>query len=179
MNDPVPVFLQHDFPVQFRRESGGRLQINPEAVKQLNIHKQISPDSTEAGGILLGRYVKESTDIVIDSVTQPSVSENRTRNGYYRTSSHHQAFLNDSWKRSNGVLTYLGDWHTHPQRKPIPSVTDMDNWNNRLEKDYFTESLFFLILGTQEISIWEGKKSCNDLQELRRILWPAKKYHLL
>lgn len=162
---------ENDVPSQYRRKSGGILQINPCAIAKLEFHRQISKKSTEAGGILLGRYIKNSADIVIDFITEPSDDECRTRLTYFRTSSHHQAFLDYSWNLSEGVLTYLGDWHTHPQCRPVPSSVDLRNWHNRLEKDIFTESLFFLILGMKEIRIWEGKGKRTGLEELERVLW--------
>lgn len=172
MNYPDWYIPQNEFPLQYKRESGGILQINPGVVTRIIIHKQISIHSTEAGGVLLGRYIKNTEDVVIDLITEPSNDEHRTRLAYFRTSPHHQALLDDSWTQTAGELTYLGDWHTHPQCKPVPSLVDKENWHDRLEKDIFTESLFFLILGSQEIRIWEGKNNSIRLDELERIVWP-------
>ncbi len=66
------------------------------------------------------------------------------------------------WAASHGTQTYLGLWHTHPESDPTPSTTDLRDWRQACRKDrYFGERLFFLIVGTSTIGVWQGDRNGN------------------
>jgi len=46
---------------------------------------QSSPDSLEAGGFLLGRYLERGVDLVVDFVTVPQPNDIRARTEFFRS----------------------------------------------------------------------------------------------
>ena len=50
-------------------------------------------------------------------------------------------------------MDYLGEWHTHPERAPIPSAIDRNEW--KVIAAARTTPMLFLILGTMGLP-WLG-----------------------
>ncbi|GAX38908.1 hypothetical protein NIES3585_49600 [Nodularia sp. NIES-3585] len=114
----------------------------------------------EAGGVLIGRFIRDSADIVIDEVTVPMSGDRKRRFNFWRSRQPHQQVLDKSWLESGGTSTYLGEWHTHPENIPVPSDTDIKNWQDRLKKDIFNgDTLFFIIIGIKILRVWDGSKT--------------------
>ncbi len=153
----------------FYRPAGGRLKIADFALKQMLSYRQIKVTNKEAGGVLLGRLLIDSQDIVIDEVTEPMQGDKRSRFAFYRAKRRHQHIINQRWQESNGTTIYLGEWHTHPERIPTPSMIDMTDWRRKLTVDRFENDLFFLILGTVEAKMWTGSKRCGLLEQLNNM----------
>jgi integrative and conjugative element protein (TIGR02256 family) len=75
--------------------------------------------------------------------------------------------VNRSWDQSSGTTNYLGEWHTHPEVDPSPSGTDLKNWSRILKGvDTDLDSLFFLIVGSENIRAWEGTREGLGIVEL-------------
>lgn len=53
----------------YRALPAGTLYLAPDAVQQMLSHRQFGVRSREAGGVLLGRHLKDVADIVVDKVT--------------------------------------------------------------------------------------------------------------
>lgn len=140
--------------MQFTVTEEQRLIITAAAVKRLRAYAQHNPRQAEAGGALLGRLLLGSDDIVIDDITVPQRSDRRTRTSFFRSRRHEEIAL-DKWRASQGTLAYLGLWHTHPERDPVPSFIDRRDWDKAVARDAFAgERLFFIIVGTERIRVW-------------------------
>ena len=51
----------------------------------------------------------------------------------------------------------MGVWHTHPQRIPIPSAIDWEDWRATMQEDKTgCQYVFFFIAGTDELRVWVG-----------------------
>lgn len=152
----------------FALSNGGKLKITPEAFQRISEFIQIEPQHSEAGGVLLGRLIKDSKNIVIDRVSIPMVADKRTRFSFLRNAKIHQRIIDKAWKESSGTCNYLGEWHSHPESYPTPSGVDLKNWRNRLIQDtYFSRYLYFLILGIKEFYIWEGDRRTSKFKKLK------------
>ncbi|WP_204103268.1 MULTISPECIES: Mov34/MPN/PAD-1 family protein [Spirulina sp. CCY15215] len=139
------------------KSDGGKLEISLPALSQMLKFRQNRCWKSEAGGVLMGRYIRESLDVVIDDVTIPMRGDRRKRFNFFRDRDRHQRAINQAWQESDGTTHYLGEWHTHPEKVPIPSPSDRANWNRHLQQDIFSgDTLFFIIVGTESIGIWEG-----------------------
>ncbi|BAZ18985.1 hypothetical protein NIES4071_108700 (plasmid) [Calothrix sp. NIES-4071] len=139
---------------------GGKLEISSHALSQMLAYVQNTRCKPEAGGVLIGRYIASSFDIIIDEVTVPMKGDRMQRYRFQRARKRHQQVLDQTWLSSGGTSNYLGEWHTHPEDVPTPSNTDIKNWQRHLKYDTFNaENLFFIIIGIQNIQIWEGSKS--------------------
>jgi integrative and conjugative element protein (TIGR02256 family) len=141
----------------FRRANGAVVKLDAEALARLSCFRQAEPWRNEAGGVLLGRRILGSEDVVIDEVTTPMPGDHRTRVTFHRGQARHQQVIDARWSESLGTCQYLGEWHTHPEPCPVPSRVDMVDWCRRLGEDRFEgESLFFIIVGIDEVGAWEG-----------------------
>ncbi len=135
---------------------GGKLEISIRALTQMREFVQDAPYKREAGGVLLGRYIRESLDIVVDEVTVPMWGDRRGWFNFFRARRPHQKAIDRAWQESGGTTTYLGEWHTHPECVPTPSPTDLKDWERQLKKDVFDgDSLYFIIIGIDSLRIWE------------------------
>ncbi|MHA7630202.1 Mov34/MPN/PAD-1 family protein [Corallococcus sp. M7] len=153
----------------FRRAGGGVLKVSPEVLARLDSFRQLEPFQTEAGGVLLGRRIQGCDDIVIDEVTTPMAGDSRARLRFHRAPSQHQSVIDARWAESQGTCHYLGEWHTHPEPDPTPSRVDVEGWGRRLKKDRFEgSSLFFLIVGMEQVAIWEGFRERRLIVQLQR-----------
>ena len=137
-------------------EPSGKLLIPENVSIQFNSFRQNDPDDLEAGGILLGHLYENKPDIVIDEITIPLPRDSRKRKGFYRSIEHHKEAVR-RWKQSGGTCLYLGLWHTHPEPTPIPSPTDIEDWNKAINFGEFEgNNLFFIIVGTDNTCCWQG-----------------------
>lgn len=151
----------------FRNALGHGFKLVQDVVMQLQNYSQLENDNHEAGGVLLGRYILESSDVVVDQITEPTLSDLRSRFGFTRNTEGHQELVSQAWHESEGTCHYLGEWHTHPELKPMPSRVDVTNWK-RLLSCYRADSdpLYFVIVGMTTIAVWQGHKRPIKLEPL-------------
>lgn len=142
------------------------LYIRPEALKKMSRYKQVERNSTEGGGILIGRILEEDGNYIIDDVTEPMPSDRRKRTRFSRKPDGHQEYFNEVWSREKGRCFYLGEWHTHPENTPTPSYIDKKDWSRLIKMEYESGCLFFIIIGIEEIKVWYGAE--DEIIELKR-----------
>ncbi|MGG6268512.1 Mov34/MPN/PAD-1 family protein [Leptolyngbya sp. AN03gr2] len=143
-------------PLIFQKTDGGKLEIGLKALTKMLRYRQKSESRKEAGGVLMGRYIRDCLDVVIDDVTTPMSKDRRTRFSFFRNQEQHQQILDNVWQASLGTTHYLGEWHTHPEAVPTPSPADLADWQKHLCSDIFSGStLFFIIVGIESLQTWE------------------------
>ncbi|MBP2546256.1 integrative and conjugative element protein (TIGR02256 family) [Acinetobacter guillouiae] len=79
-----------------------------------------------------------------------------------RISKHHQETVDTAFQNSDGTYQYLGEWHTHPEDAPTPSMTDYSSWNKNLSAK---EPLILIIVGRTQF--WVGKKINQKIEVLK------------
>lgn len=150
----------------FRVTPSRRLIFAPGAIEQLQSFAQKRWWSTEAGGVLLGRHLLDSHDVVVDEVTTPQDSDRRSRFSFFR-SKRHEALARERWQEQSSTMAYLGLWHTHPQADPTPSGEDRADWAQAVARDAFEgDRLYFPIVGTRHIRVWTLSR-CGVFMELK------------
>lgn len=150
----------------FYRSSGAAVKIAPPALATMLSFRQTTATAKEAGGILLGRYIIDCQDVVVDEATTPTRSDRRARFTFHRDATPHQRIIDERWHASQGRFHYLGEWHTHPETSPTPSSVDLADWRRRLRTDRFdADSLLFVIVGTRDLRMWEGRE--HEIRELK------------
>lgn len=142
----------------FARPDGTRFEISADAWRAMRGFAQHDTDAAEAGGVLLGRHLRDGSAIIVDAVTVPMDGDRRGRARFDRARHHHQQAIDEAWRASDGTCTYLGEWHTHPESIPTPSRVDLSDWRRRLRSDRYTEPLFFVVVGTTAVKAWEGRR---------------------
>lgn len=145
-----------------RVQGGGRIEFKGRAMERMRRHVQADPASLEAGGILIGRRIIDSNDIVVDAVTEPAPQDRRGRLRFHRLPQGHQQILDKAWVSSGGVAAYLGEWHTHASKRALPSAVDRANWR-RLSR-LSGEPLLFVILATSETGCWCAGQRCETYE---------------
>lgn len=93
------------------------------ARKLHQLRERSLPDET--GGVVLG-YVdqKRSTIQLVDTLPAPVDSE-ASATGFTRGTAGLREALAEAGTRTAGIVGYLGEWHSHPRRKPAtPSAED-------------------------------------------------------
>lgn len=152
----------------FQRPNGGSVALTKKVVKDLTRFTQTRSSDPESGGILLGRELVDSSDIVIDKITEPTREDKRSRFSFFRTKKTAQKKVDRLWKKSRGTCVYLGEWHTHPEDFPTPSGTiDLPEWARIAKEAHFEQDfLLFLIVGRKRINAWELSKVDRTLSKL-------------
>jgi integrative and conjugative element protein (TIGR02256 family) len=81
----------------------------------------------ETGGVLLGYFDMTNEAVyVVDALPAPSDSQ-RGSGEFIRGVEGLEAVVEEANRRTGKVVTYVGEWHTHPRGvAPLPSVWDVD-----------------------------------------------------
>jgi integrative and conjugative element protein (TIGR02256 family) len=145
--------------VRYVRTSGGHIEFSAPALVSLAQTRQIDDVSPEGGGVLLGRLVVNTDDVVIDEITFPGPEDVRARYSFRRSPNSAQPRVVSAWQESTGTKIYLGDWHSHPEDHPNPSWVDRRDWNRVLKRAVYEQAfLLFVIVGRRSIHLWEGRR---------------------
>ncbi len=121
-------------------------------------------DNYEAGGMLIGSIVVNSNEIEINDYTEPLKEDSSNRLSFKRSDKHNE-ILYRKWRESNYIKLYLGEWHTHPQEIPRPSLIDITSWKMLLSKSNTeSEILIFIIIGISSVEIWIGDKKSKKVK---------------
>ena len=131
-----------------------RLVIVEGALQQMQAFAQRHWWNCEAGGVLLGRHLLDSHDVVVDEVSTPQSGDRRGRFSFFR-SSRHEVVARQRWLEQERTSAHLGLWHAHPESDPTPSSVDRRDWHQAVSADKFEgDRLFFPIVGTRSIRVW-------------------------
>jgi integrative and conjugative element protein (TIGR02256 family) len=155
----------------FENKQGHKFEISSSVIEQMVHFIQNFPDRSEAGGVMLGRFIINSKDVVVDKITAPMKGDIKSRFRFFRSKYPHQARIDEEWTTSCGTCNYLGEWHTHPEPTPAPSLCDMSDWKKKLLLDSFdSDFLFFVIVGTEQINAWQGIRKKLSINQLTPII---------
>lgn len=160
----------------YRVTPNKRLIIVEYAIEQMQAFTQHRWWDREAGGVLMGRHLLDSHDVVVDEVSTPQDTDRRGRCNFFR-SRKHELVARQRWLQQQNTSAYLGLWHTHPERNPTPSGVDRNDWRQAVANDtYEGDRLFFPIVGTHCIHVWtlsrrgsfrelklEEKNACKEI----------------
>lgn len=100
----------------------------------------------ETGGFLLGHRREGSIEVV--SYTSEQTGDHATPTSFIRASPAHEKEIKAQWKATEGQLSAVGDWHSHPWGDGSPSSTDRRAWKTLIRA--WDRPIFALILGEQD-----------------------------
>jgi integrative and conjugative element protein (TIGR02256 family) len=86
--------------------------------------RQVNDAQAEAGGIVLGQVSTDERRIFVNRASTPSRYDRRWPFGFQRNRHWAQQIVEYEHYNSGGCNTYLGEWHTHPAERAIPSYRD-------------------------------------------------------
>ncbi len=127
-------------------DSAEILELSNSVIAHLTKYQQLNEHQPEAGGQLFGHF-KDDTTVVIKA-TGPRKSDRRQRFSFRpnRKAERLEVF----WLHRKG-FHYVGDWHTHPQKIPTPSATDIESMTDSFSKSKHQLTGFtMVIVGTAE-----------------------------
>ncbi len=159
--------------MKFARPGGGTVEVAMRALALIDLKRQREIGSSEAGGLLLGRTIRDSKDVIIDTVSLPQALDRMSRFRFVRARRPAQRLVTRTWEESEGVRNYLGEWHTHPEDSPTPSFVDISDWK-RIAAEVQSEhaSLLFLIAGRVELRLWEACRKTFKISGLTIVSAP-------
>lgn len=121
-----------------------RIVVHQSVIDDLKAFRQIGNSDIEACGILLGRLYEGAIEVT--QYTPPQLSDERTRYSYVRSRTGHLEIATKIWEESNGLVGYVGEWHTHPESQPLPSSKDIIEAKKIAKANL--EKLLAIVIGT-------------------------------
>lgn len=154
------------YHLEWAVESKGILMVmSEEVVQTFSQFVQNDIKKTEAGGIILG--VRRHDHFEIVKVTTPTEFDKRSRAHWSRSDKLHSKIAEEMWRESKGEITYLGEWHTHPEIKPSPSFVDIEEWKKLCGKCHIRAGYIMVIVGISDL--WCGVAQKNTLLPMIKI----------
>lgn len=149
-----------------RYRERARVRVAKASLRSLYAARQLKTSDPESGGLLLGRLVHDSQNVVIDEVTFPVRRDKQSRFRFLRSRQPAQERVDAAWRESSQTRIYLGEWYSHPEDDPSPSGHDLKNWRQIVTDAAFdAEQLLFVIVGRRRIRMWTVTLS-GALEEL-------------
>lgn len=105
----------------------------------------------ESGGILLGTVHERG--ILVTLATKPTRWDRQFRYLFERLPFVHRAVARRQWKSSEGLVRYIGEWHTHPQDIPTPSGIDVEEWGKLANQRADKRPLLAVIVGRKGLHV--------------------------
>lgn len=122
--------------------SGKKIIFAQNVLDIFSTYRQYDEKRGEAGGILLGEMNDEN--ILVTKVSFPNKYDQSSRYGFLRKKETAQLLVDYEFLNSHGKTVYLGEWHTHPENDPKPSLQDISMIENQYENN--ATGLDFLLL---------------------------------
>jgi integrative and conjugative element protein (TIGR02256 family) len=135
----------------WRIKEDSYLQISPAVLDIFGKYAQVNCELPESGGILLGYVRGNHLDIV--EATEPTKNDKRERFFFLRRKSGHQNIASQRWVESGGRVRYLGEWHTHPESIPNPSILDLQEWESSAKRRADKRPQVGLIVGFDALHV--------------------------
>lgn len=105
----------------------------------------------EAGGILLG--FRRGPHFEVVKATPPSARDERRRASFVREPDVHQELAIRAWRASRGIMDHIGEWHTHSESTPSPSLIDMGEWAKVARRRRPSAPMLGIIVGTRSLYV--------------------------
>jgi integrative and conjugative element protein (TIGR02256 family) len=80
----------------------------------------------ETGGFLIGE--RRGPHIQVTGLTKQGRGDIATCTSFERSCSSHRDAVHHAWRRSDGMQSLVGDWHSHPCGSADASSTDVSAW---------------------------------------------------
>jgi integrative and conjugative element protein (TIGR02256 family) len=121
----------------------------------------------EAGGVLIG-YRNAGAIVATGSVDTGPKAE-RWPNGLRPDREFQNAELDRIFMESDGATTFVGEWHSHPLARAVPSKRDRKTLRNTLtDPASATDVALMVILERSDDETWSAVGWAGQLGRLRR-----------
>lgn len=120
----------------------GVIEFAPQVLDHFEKHKQLKLFSCEAGGQLFANQDEEGLIKVVEA-TGPRSSDKRSVFRYEPNRFVEQMEIKEAFSRG---LDFIGDWHTHRQKIPVPSATDNASMRDMVRESKHTQPGFVMVI---------------------------------
>jgi integrative and conjugative element protein (TIGR02256 family) len=159
--------------ITYRIDNRSILKIEDSVITKLNQYRQ-DRGKSESGGILLGKIRSDFSEYIITEISEPCKKDKSGRCFFIRNKDNAQRIINQLWKSSGGQIVYLGEWHTHPELSPSPSLVDRNLIKQCSVEIEPLPPIIFLVIVGECGSLYIGCKYVNkrnsSLVELNKII---------
>jgi integrative and conjugative element protein (TIGR02256 family) len=121
--------------------SGQTILFSPAVMEHFRRYQQRRPFQREAGGQLFATFSGHTVNIV--EATGPRASDRRLRYSYIPDRGAEQMEI---LARHPLGLHFVGDWHTHPVRRPRPSSQDLSSISETVRRSVHALNGFMLVV---------------------------------
>lgn len=130
-----------------------KLDISEEILGKFH-NKEQRIGTNESGGILLGKYELITNTYCISDITLPSKNDLSGHSFFIRNKKNAQRVIDKSWNNSQGIVNYIGEWHTHCCQFPTPSSTDAKLMRQIYDDKVCPFNYFFMIIVGQNKNLY-------------------------
>ena len=144
---------------------GTILHIEDSVLMKMFHYIQMKERDTEAGGVLLGKQIKNREEYILSDISVPTIKDKRKRFSFVRDKRNAQFIINQVWRETKGITNYLGEWHSHPECNPTPSNIDRNLIRQIInDRSNVFSKVFLIIVGFDQslyIGVANSKVSAN------------------
>ncbi|MFB4304384.1 ThiF family adenylyltransferase [Actinomadura sp. NTSP31] len=155
----TPLLTWDDDLVCIDPESGYEVRICADALTQMQIETRrgarVRGPEIETGGMLLGAFDDAVGVVHIDAATGPPPDSLLSQTYFEHGVAGAQELLDHHHRRTNGLTTFTGMWHTHPCGSARPSATDEAGMTTITSLSQGSRRALMLILGGPE-PVWNA-----------------------
>lgn len=133
-----------DEPVELRfvsKRFGTAIHFSLEVVEHFATHRQQGRIKTEIGGQLFAQFERGEARVV--RATGPNATDKRGWT-WFRPDLRKQN--TEIQKLFQQGFHFVGDWHTHPEREPMPSSWDTDSMKDCFKKSRHQLKAFLMVI---------------------------------
>lgn len=138
------------------------VKIDSRVFSRIFQYRQTGALHSEAGGVLIGREIESTGNLIIEEMTEPYGLDKRSRFRFERKDPAHLKCFQALFEQSNETYGYFGEWHTHPEENPQYSCIDLRHWSKIYKDLPERHKVFFLIAGINSVGIWEIDYSVSE-----------------
>lgn len=136
-----------------------RVEFKEKVLNDLLVNAQTSKGENERGGVLMGELYPKKNLIIVTHIIK-SIPKYADRYNFEMDVESTQLEISKIWKESERTITYLGDWHTHPEYSPKPSFDDYLTFTKNYRHSAFDQNfLLYIIVGMlpdENKNLWVG-----------------------
>ncbi|WP_418361393.1 Mov34/MPN/PAD-1 family protein [Syntrophotalea acetylenivorans] len=131
----------------------------------------------ETGGILAGYCSIDDDEVVITEIVGPGPNAKHRRSTYRPDYKFHRDEIGKIYEKSNGLISYLGDWHTHPSATAHLSWIDRRALRNiaREPRNYMDRPVM-IILGESSGGEKWSPRAWRTQRVVSTVFWPQWEY---
>lgn len=122
--------------------------------------RQIEQQGKEKGGIVLGQISENEHRILVCRASVPGGQDRNKRRSFHRDRKKAQQIIEYEFYNSGSKNTYLGEWHTHPANRAIPSPQDIHMITDQLATNEMkVEFILFFVVAQEElfVGLYDGQ----------------------